>query len=133
MHQCFLYSSQFKRIRIFHQTILFVCLKYCVLYSLLILFYFKNEKKISFFPPACAQCRRITNPTTRLPPVEKSKITTTTTTELPISINDIEDLLQNVPTTTRRAKPTTIRTKPTTTSASTNDDLNFLLQVVSFI
>lgn len=55
----------------------------------------------------------------------------TSTTELPISINDIEDLLQNVPTTTRRAKPTTARTKPTTPSASDNDDLNFLRQVVS--
>lgn len=56
---------------------------------------------------------------------------TSSTTEIPISINDIEDLLQNIPTTTRRAKPTTVRPKSTTPAASDNDDLNFLRQVVS--
>lgn len=81
----------------------------------------------------CFVCRRgnsIISPTTRSPTTEKIK---TTTTELPISINDIEDLLQNVPTTTRRGKATTVRTKSTTTTtvAPDNDDLNFLQQVVS--
>lgn len=69
---------------------------------------------------------------------EKMKIASSSTAaEIPISINDIEDLLANIPTTTRRAKPTTISTttttvrpKPTTPAASGNDDLDFLRQVV---
>ncbi|XP_055317342.1 mucin-2-like isoform X3 [Sitodiplosis mosellana] len=61
---------------------------------------------------------------------EKMKIASSTV-QIPISINDIEDLLQNIPTTTRRVKPTTttVRPKPTTPAASDNDDLNFLRQV----
>lgn len=67
---------------------------------------------------------------------EKMKIASSSSAaaETPISINDIEDLLANIPTTTRRAKPTTttttVRPKPTTPAASDNDDLNFLRQVV---
>lgn len=90
----------------------------------------------------CIVCRRgnsISNGSTRSPTTQRMKTTSsTTTTELPIKINDIEDLLQNVPTTTRRSKTTiastttpTIRTKSTTPAASDNNDLDFIRQVVS--
>lgn len=69
----------------------------------------------------------------RMPSGDRMRITPTTTTGLPISINDIEDLLHNVPTTTRRGKTATGRSKSTTPAASNNvDDSDFLRQVVSF-
>lgn len=69
---------------------------------------------------------------TRMPIIEKQKTSTTTTTEVPININDIEDLFNNVPSTTpRKTKSTTQRTKPTT--GSDLNDINFLRQVVSDI
>lgn len=50
-------------------------------------------------------------------------------TTLPIGINDIEDLLNRLPSTTARMKTTTTR-KPKTTTHAPEDDLLFLRQLV---
>lgn len=61
---------------------------------------------------------------------EKASITST---ETAITINDVEDLINKVQTTTRNGKASTIRTKSTTPIPSDSEDIDFLKQVVNFI
>lgn len=70
-------------------------------------------------------------------PVTKSstykEIANITPTETAITINDVEDLINKVQTTTRNGKASTTRAKSTTQIPSNNEDTNFLEQVVNSI
>lgn len=71
-----------------------------------------------------ATTRARTNPVTRSPEIVK------TTTAIPIGINDIQDLLENIQSTTVKKDKTTTTTT-TARTKTTTDDLNFIRQVVS--